>query len=84
MIQVLLAKNCGWGKHGDLLAIHHGLKGGTQGHLCLAKANISANKTVHRFTALHIQLDLIDGLLLIRGFRKGKGVLKLLLPLIVR
>ena len=45
--EVLEGENRGGRKHGDLLAVLHGLEGGAHGHFGLAVADIAAEQAIH-------------------------------------
>ena len=67
-------------EEGDLLAVHHGLERRPQRDLGLAVADVAAQQPVHRAGALHVRLDVGDGLQLIRRLLKGEVLLELALP----
>jgi len=66
-IEMLKGKNGRRNKHSDLLAVGNCLECGTYGHLGLSEAHISADKPVHRTIILHVPLDSLHSLLLIRS-----------------
>ena len=59
-----------------LLAVHHALEGGAQGHLRLAEAHIAAQQPVHGRRPLHVVLDLLDAAQLVVGLVVVEAVLK--------
>ena len=66
-------------QEGHLFVVDHRLEGRTDGNLGLAKADISAQQTVHRTIAFHVLLDLHDRLFLIRGQLIGELIFKFFL-----
>ena len=71
----------GGGQDGALLAPHHALEGGPQGHLGLADPHVPAQQPVHGPGVLHIVFDLGGGGQLVLGLVVFKAGLKVLLPL---
>ena len=65
---------------GHLLAVQNRLHRRPQRDLCLTKADVAAQKPVHRRGLLHILLDLGDTAQLIVRLHIGKVLLKLRLP----
>ena len=80
---VLLSQDRGGNEDGDLLGVHDRLHGGAKGDLGLAEADVAAEQSVHRHTALHIVLNLVNADNLIWGFLVLKACLKVALPLVV-
>ena len=68
------------GQEGYLLAVHDGLEGGSDGHLCFAVAHVPAQQPVHVDGLFHVLGDVADGALLVRRQLVGEGVLHLPLP----
>src|SRR5207253_5691507 len=64
----------------DLLAVLDRLEGRPQRDLRLAVPDIADDEAVHRSTALHVALGVLDGLQLVGRFRIREGVLHLDLP----
>ena len=54
-------------QHRYLLVVGHCLKCGTDSNLCLTKAHIATNETVHRLITLHICLYFLSSLQLVRS-----------------
>ena len=77
---MLLGQHGGGHQHRHLLAIHHRLEGGAQGHLGLAVAHIAADQAVHRARAFHIALDFVQHAQLVFGLDIGEAGFQLLLP----
>ena len=77
---VLLRQNGGRDQHGHLLAVLHGLEGGAQGDLGLAKADVAADQPIHRPAAEHVALHLLDGALLVGCLAVGECLFQLALP----
>ena len=57
---VLPGEDGGRHQHRHLFAVHHRLKGGAEGDLGLAEADIAAEQPVHRRLRLHVVFDLGD------------------------
>ena len=83
-VEMLLRQHRRRHQHGNLLAAHHGLERGANGHFRLAEADVAANQTVHRFGAFHVGLRLADGAKLVRRFLENECALELALPRHVR
>ena len=81
---MLLCQHCRRCQYSHLLTVKHSLKGSTQGHLCFAVADITAEQTFHRLRLFHISLDFGNRLQLVRCFLIRKGCFKVLLQLTVR
>ena len=81
---MLLSQDRRGHQQGHLPAIEHGLEGRTQGHLCFAVPDITTDQAIHRLGRLHIRLDVVNRLELVRGFQVGKAALQLTLPLTIR
>ena len=77
---MLLHQNRGGREHRRLLAAHHGLEDGAQGHLGLAVAHVAAEQAIHHLGLFHVALDVLDGGQLIRRLLVGEVVLELPLP----
>ena len=83
-IVMLQSKNSSRNKHGHLLAVGDCLECRTYRHFSLTEAYVSADKSVHRTIILHIPLDGLDRLFLIRCILIHKGRLKFLLKICIR
>src|SRR5581483_2940427 len=59
-LEVLLGEQSRGHQHGNLLAVLHGLEGGADGYLGLAKAHVAADEAVHRRRVLHVGLHVGD------------------------
>ena len=79
-LAVLLGQEGGRHQHGRLTSVLHGLERGSDRHLRLAEAHVAAHQAVHRHGALHVRLDVLDGLQLVRRLLVGKGLFHLPLP----
>ena len=79
-IIVLLRKDCRRHKVHDLFPLLHRLECGTDGNFRFSVADITADKTVHNLTALHVRLRVRNGIQLILRLLIGKHFLKLSLP----
>ena len=77
---MLLCQNGSGYKKNHLLPFLHCFKGSTDCHLCFSIPHITANQTIHDFTAFHIFLGGCNGGKLIFRLLKGKHFLKFLLP----
>ena len=77
---VLLGEDRRRHQHQHLLALVGGLERGPQGHLGLAVADISADQPVHRPRRLHVRLDQLDRLALVRRLGEREALLELPLP----
>ena len=77
---VLLHKDGGRGQERRLLAAHHALEDGAQGHFGLAVAHVAAEQAVHDARLFHVALDVLDGGELVGGLLVGEAVLELALP----
>ncbi|MBA7482994.1 hypothetical protein ES707_18499 [subsurface metagenome] len=77
---VLLGEHGGGHQHRHLPVIHHRLEGRPYGDLCLAVADVAADEAVHRFSFLHVPLDVMLRLHLVGRLDIGKRGLHLLLP----
>ena len=80
---VLLGEDRGRRQHHHLLAVLGGLERGAQRHLGLAVADVAADEAVHRPRRLHVGLDELDGVALVRRLVVGEGVLEFTLPVAV-
>ena len=69
---------------GHLLAAHHALERGADGHLRLAEAHVAAHEAVHGLGDFQVMLRLADGAKLVGRFLVEKGTFKLALPRRVR
>ncbi len=65
-VVMLKGKDGGRHKHGHLLAVRYSLECGPDGNLRLAESHIAADQTVHRTVVLHVPLDCLAGLFLVR------------------
>ena len=83
-VVVLPDRQSGGGRRGALLAAHHALEGGAQGHFGLAHAHVAAQQAVHGITLFHVLLDLGGGVQLVVGLVVVKAGLKVPLPVAVR
>ena len=81
---MLLDKQRGGHEHGHLLAVLHGLEGGTQCDFGFAEAHVAADEAVHRHGLFHVGFNFVDGGELVGGFLIGEGVFQLFLPWGVR
>ena len=73
--KMLIGQHRGRHEHGHLLAVGSSLEGSTYGHLSLAKAHITADKTVHGTGTFHVGLHVLSSLQLVRGvFIKEAGL----------
>ena len=81
---MLLDKQRGGHEHGHLLAVLHGLEGGTQCDFGFAEAYVAADEAVHRHGLFHVGFNFVDGGELVGGFLIGEGVFQLFLPWGVR
>ncbi|CAM4102345.1 hypothetical protein TSST111916_21210 [Tsukamurella strandjordii] len=79
-LQVLLGEQRGGHENSHLLAVLHGLEGGTHGDLGLAVAHVADHHAVHRDRLLHIGLHIADHRHLVHGLGEREGVLHLALP----
>ena len=64
----------------DLLAVLHRLERGAHRDLGLAEADVAAHQAVHRDRALHVALDVVDGLQLVGRLLERERLLHLVLP----
>ena len=64
----------------DLLAVLGGLERGAQRDLGLAVADVAADQAVHRARGLHVGLDDLDRLALVRRLLVGEALLEVALP----
>ena len=80
---VLIRKDCGRRKYRALLARKDTFHGSSESYLGLAKANVSAEKSLHRTGALHISLYLRYGGELIVGLHIGETLLEIALYLVI-
>ncbi len=71
-------KGCGC-DHGDLLARHDSRKGSTHGDLSLAKPDIAADKTIHRFASRKVIKRIADRTCLVLGFGKREACAELVI-----
>ena len=78
--EVLLGEEGGGDEDGRLHPVLHRLERGPDGHLGLAEADVAADQPVHGAVALHVVLDVADGLELVGRLLVGEGVLQLPLP----
>ena len=83
-VVVLPRQQGGGGKDGALLAAHHALEGGAQGHFGFAHAHVAAQQAVHGPALFHVLLDLGGGVQLVVGLVVVKAGLKVPLPVAVR
>ena len=74
----------GGGQNGALLAAHHALERGPQGHFRFAHAHVAAEQAVHGVGFFHILFDLRRGVELVVGLVVLKAGLKIALPVAVR
>ena len=79
-LEVLLGEQRRRHEDGGLVAVLHGLEDRPHRHLGLAEADVAAHEPVHRRRLLHVGLDVVDRLELVRGLRVGEGLLELGLP----
>ena len=79
-VEMLLGEHGGRHEHGHLPAALHGLEGGADRHLGLAKAHVAADQSVHRPREFHVGLGLLDGPQLVARLREREGGLEFLLP----
>ena len=79
-VEVLLCKNCGRHKEGNLFTIHNGFKCRAQGDLCFAITNVAADQAVHWTGFFHVVLDFVKHSHLIIGFYVGETGFQFLLP----
>ena len=77
---VLRGQHGGGHQHRHLLAVHHRLEGGADGHLGLAVPHVAADQAVHGLRLLHVLLHLVDGAQLIGRLPPGKAFFHLALP----
>ena len=80
---MLEAEDRGGREHGDLLAVPQRFESGAHDHFRLAEAHVSAEQPVHGLGALHVALDLFDGVELILGLGELESVLEFALPVAV-
>ena len=66
-LEMLQRQDGGRNKDSDLLAVRHSLERSTDSNLSLSESHISAHKPVHRAIVLHVPLDGLNGLFLIRS-----------------
>ena len=71
-------------QHCHLLGVAHGLEGGTDGHLGLAKSHVATHQAVHRKGVLHVVFHLLSGLQLVRCVLIEERCLQLFLQIAVR
>ena len=83
-VVVLPCQQGGGSQNGALLAAHHALEGGAQGHFGLAHAHVAAQQAVHGPALFHVLLDLGGGVQLVVGLVVVKAGLKVPLPVAVR
>ncbi len=69
---------------GDLLGIADGLEGGPDGHFRLSEAHVAAHQAVHRAIVLHVLLDRLVRLFLIRRILVHEGGFQFFLEISVR
>ena len=81
---MLLGQNGRRHQNGHLFAVQDALHRGAEGDLCLAKADVAAEQTLHRGGGFHIPLDLGDAAELVVGLGVGEALFKLLLPRRIR
>ena len=62
---MLIGQHCRRNQHGYLLGIAGRFESSTHSYLCLSKANIATNESVHRLGALHISFYILRRLQLI-------------------
>ena len=77
---VLLRQDRRRHEHQHLLAVLGGDEGRAQRDLGLAVADVAADEPVHRARGLHVGLDRVDGVALVRGLAVGEGLLELRQP----
>ena len=80
-LEVLQGENGGRHKDSHLLAVCNGLECGTDSNFSLTESHISADKSVHRTIVLHVPLDSLYSLLLIRGILIHERRLEFLLEI---
>ena len=77
---VLLRQNRRRAQNHDLSPVAHGLEGGAQGDLGLAKTHVAADEAIHGTIGFHVGLHVGDGLELVGRLLIGEDLLHLLLP----
>ena len=75
-IEVLFSEQRGRHQHRDLLAFVDRDKGGAQGHLGFAEADVAADEAIHRLALLQIGQRGVDGGPLVGRFLEGKSLAK--------
>ncbi len=78
---VLFRQDGGGDQDRNLGSAGYRLEGCTNGHLGLAKADVTTDQAIHGLFRFHIGPGLGDGPDLVRGFGEGKGVFELPHPL---
>jgi len=58
---------------GDLPGLHDGPEGRPQGDFRLAESGVAADKAIHGFGPAHIEMDVFDGPVLVRGLLVFEG-----------
>ena len=79
-VAMLRCQQRGRRQNRDLLSILDGFERRANGDLGFAEAHVATHQAVHRKGALHIDLDVVDGLSLIGRLHEGKRLLHLVLP----
>ncbi len=79
-LEVLLREQRRRDEDRDLATVLHGLERGAQRDLGLAEADVAAHQAVHRGRRLHVGLDRVDRLELVRGLLERERRLDLVLP----
>ena len=79
-VAVLRGEQRGGREHRHLLAVLDGLERGADGDLGLAEPDVAAHQPIHREGALHVDLDVVDGLALVGRLDEGERLLHLVLP----
>ena len=82
--EVLLGQDRRGHQHHHLLVVLDRFERRTQRHLGLAVADIAADQPVHRAGRLHVGLDELDRIALIRSLGVREGVLEFALPIGIR
>src|SRR4029450_4819275 len=83
-LEMLLGQNGRGREDCNLFAVHDRFKRSANGDFGLAKADITANQTVHRLPMLHIDFRVDDCFQLVRRFAKWKRMFEFLLPFLIR
>ena len=74
---VLLGQDRRGNENRHLLPVERGPKRRPHRHLGLAESRVAADQAIHRFAAVHVDMDLLDGLRLVRRLLVLEGGTKL-------